>query len=70
MHEGNERTTLRVHETILSILWRKYHVDHMSVRGKLRSKLFFGMKIGAFNISKFYKAMQEREKCSLSAANA
>ncbi len=45
-------------ETIPSILRRKYHVDKMPVRGKLRSKFFFGCKIGALNFKKFCKYMQ------------
>ena len=45
-------------EAIPSILRRKYHVDHMPVRGLIRSRLFFGCKIGALNFSKFCKYMQ------------
>ena len=39
-------------ESIPSTLRRKYQVDKMPVRGKLRTKLFFGFKIAAMN---FYK---------------
>lgn len=45
-------------ETIPSILRRKYQVDHMPIRGLVRSKLFFGCKIAALNFSKFCKYMQ------------
>ena len=45
-------------ETIPSLLRRKYHVDHMPVRGLIRSRLFFGCKIGALNFRKFCKYMQ------------
>jgi len=46
-------------ETIPSILRRKYHVDRMPVRGKVRTKLFFGCKIWALNFKKFCKYMQD-----------
>lgn len=45
-------------ETIPSLLRRKYHVDHMPVRGLIRSRLFFGCKIAALNFRKFCKYMQ------------
>lgn len=45
-------------ETIPSILRRKYDVDHMPVRGLIRSRLFFGCKIGALNFGKFCRYMQ------------
>lgn len=57
-------------ETIPSILRRKYKIDHMPVRGLIRSRFFFGCKIGAMNFMKFCRYMQEREKCALAAANA
>ena len=57
-------------EALPSLLRRKYRVDHMPVRGKLRSRMVFGLKIGALNISKFCMAMQNREKCALAAANS
>ncbi len=46
-------------ETIPSILRRKYQVDRMPVRGKIRTKLFFGCKIWALNFKKFCKYMQD-----------
>lgn len=45
-------------ETLPSILRRKYRVDRMPVRGLIRSRMFFGCKIGALNFSKFCKYMQ------------
>jgi hypothetical protein len=39
-------------ESIPSTLRRKYQVDKMPVRGKLRTKLFFGFKIAAMNFNK------------------
>lgn len=57
-------------ETIPSILRRKYGIDKIPVRGLIRSKFFFGCKIGALNIRKFCKCMQGRAKCALVTANA
>lgn len=42
-------------ETLPSVLRRKYNVDAMPVRGKLRSRLYFGIKVGAVNIKKLLK---------------
>ncbi len=39
-------------EGIPSILRRKYNVDHIPVRGHLRSKLWFTMKIGTINVKR------------------
>ena len=39
-------------EGLMSILRRKYNVDHMPVRGLVRSKIWFGFKIGAINAKK------------------
>lgn len=39
-------------EGIQSVLRRKYHVDHIPVRGKIRSGLFYGFKIAAYNARK------------------
>ncbi|MEE1164893.1 MAG: transposase, partial [Lachnospiraceae bacterium] len=39
-------------ETIPSILRRIYHTDRMPVRGKCRSKFFFGAKVAALNFRK------------------
>lgn len=50
-------------ETIPSILRRKYGIDKIPVRGLIRSRFFFGCKIGALNIKKFCKYMQSQDKC-------
>lgn len=42
-------------ETIPSILRNVFHADRMPVRGKLRSKFFFGSKIGALNFRKLFR---------------
>lgn len=39
-------------ETIPSMLRRRYHIDHMPVRGMIRMKHMFGFKIGALNFRK------------------
>jgi len=41
-------------ESLPSILRRKYHVDKMPVRGKLKTKLFFGFKVLALNFKKLF----------------
>ena len=50
-------------ETIPSILRRKYHVDDMPVRGKLKTKVFFGFKMFALNFSKLWLYERGLEKC-------
>lgn len=43
-------------ETIPSILKNQYHATKMhGIRGKLRTKLFFGCKIGALNFKKLFR---------------
>ena len=41
-------------ETLPSLLRNKYHVNHMTVRGKIRSRFFFGCKVAALNIRKLF----------------
>ena len=50
-------------ETIPSILRRKYHVDDMPVRGKLKTKVFFSFKMFALNFSKLWLYERGLEKC-------
>lgn len=50
-------------ETIPSILRRKYRVDSMPVRGKLKTKVFFGFKMMALNFSKLLLHERGLEKC-------
>lgn len=57
-------------ETVPSILRRKYNIDHMPVRGKIRSKFFFGCKIAALNITKFCKHLHTLDKCAQEAVLA
>ena len=57
-------------ETIPSILRRKYGIDKIPVRGLIRSRFFFGCKIGALNIKKFCRYMQDQDKCVQKMATA
>lgn len=57
-------------ETIPSILRRKYGIDHMPVRGLIKSKFVFGNKIVALNFKKFCKSMQGMDTCAHLTANA
>lgn len=50
-------------ETVPSIIRNKYLVDKMPVRGKLRTKQFFGFKIAALNVSKLQRFVQGKLKC-------
>lgn len=50
-------------ETIPSVLRRKFNVDHMPVRGKLKTKVFFGFKMLALNFTKLFLHEQGLEKC-------
>ena len=42
-------------EGVPSVLRRRYHVDEIPVFGFLRSKIWFGLKICAINVSRFLK---------------
>ena len=46
-------------ESIPSTLRRKYRIDRMPVRTKIRTKLFFGLKIAAFNFRKLVKFLND-----------
>jgi hypothetical protein len=48
-------------EGIPSILRRRYGVDRMPVRGLMRSKMWFGFKIGAINIKRVIVAVQNSQ---------
>jgi hypothetical protein len=50
-------------ETVPSVLRRKYRVDHMPVRGKLKTKIFFGFKLLALNFSKLWLHERGLETC-------
>ena len=48
-----------------SILWRKYQIDHMSVRGLLPTKLRFGIKLAALNFKKPFGYLNSVGQCAL-----
>ena len=50
-------------ETVPSVIRNKYLVDRMPVRGKLKTKQFFGFKVAALNVSKLIRFTQGRLKC-------
>lgn len=50
-------------ETVPSIIRNKYGVDKMPVRGKLKTKFFFGFKVAALNFSKMLRFIKGKEKC-------
>lgn len=50
-------------ETVPSVLRRKYNVDRMPVRGRIRTKQFFGFKIAALNFTKLRLSLDGRAKC-------
>ena len=50
-------------ETVPSIIRNKYRADKMPVRGKLKTKLFFGFKVAALNISKLIRFTRGKLKC-------
>ena len=48
-------------EGIPSVLRRRYEIDHLPVRGLIRSKIHLGLKISAINCKRFIKAMKVRD---------
>ena len=52
-------------ESIPSVLRRKYGVDEMPVRGKIRTKQLFGFKVAAINFTKLCKYQQSLASSSL-----
>lgn len=52
-------------ESLPSILRRKYNVDEIPVRGKLKTKLFFGFKVGAINFKKLFDYQNSLDSCAL-----
>lgn len=52
-------------ESLPSILRRKYRVDEMPVRGKLKTKMFFGFKVAALNFKKLLDYRNSFYKCAL-----
>lgn len=57
-------------ETIPSIMRRKYNVDHMPVRGLIRCRMWFAVKIAALNINKFCRFLQSLDQCTFAAEKA
>lgn len=49
-------------EGIPSVLRRRYKVDNMPIRGYLRSKLWFGFKIMAYNVKKLLRNIDKGRK--------
>ncbi len=45
-------------EGVPSVFRRKYNVDHMPIRGLVRSKFWFGLKIAASNVKKLFKGLK------------
>ena len=50
-------------ESIPSTLRRKYDIDKMPVRGKDKTKLFFGFKIASINLKKLLDFLVLEDKC-------
>ncbi|HVI40546.1 MAG TPA: transposase [Anaerovoracaceae bacterium] len=57
-------------ETIPSILRRKYRIDQMPVRGKQKTKLYFGFKIAALNFNKLFRYLNSLDRCEQNASFA
>lgn len=54
-------------EGIPSVLRRRYKIDHLPVRGEVRSKVYLGFKISAINCKRLIKGLTNRPKEGLSA---
>lgn len=52
-------------EGIPSVLRRRYNVDHLPVRGLVRSKMWFGLKISAINFKRLLKGLEQQAKLFL-----
>ena len=46
-------------EGVMSVLRRRYRVDEIPVFGKERSKIYFYLKVGAFNVVKLLRHMNK-----------
>jgi len=49
-------------EGIPSVLRRRYKINHLPVRGKVRSKVWLGFKISAINCKRLIKGLMDRPK--------
>ena len=56
-------------ETIPAVLRKRHNIDHMPVRGYIKTKLYFGFKVAAMNTRKLVQYFQ-REKCAQNVAMA
>ncbi|HCL90371.1 MAG TPA: DDE transposase [Candidatus Atribacteria bacterium] len=54
-------------EGIPSVLRRRYKIDHLPVRGEVRSKVYLGFKISAINCKRLIKGLMNRPKEGLPA---
>ena len=45
-------------EGVMSVLRRRYRVDEIPVAGHIRSKMFFSLKVGAYNLGKLFRYCQ------------
>jgi len=52
-------------EGIPSVLRRRYKIDHLPVRGLVRSKVYLGFKISAINCKRLIKGLMNRPKSGL-----
>jgi len=52
-------------EGIPSVLRRKYKIDHLPVRGEVRSKVWLGFKISAINCKRLIKGLVNKTKNTL-----
>ena len=52
-------------ESLPSIIRRRYYADKMPVRGKLKTKLFFGFKVAALNFQKLFNFENSLDSCAL-----
>ena len=53
-------------EGIPSVLRRRYKIDHLPVRGEVRSKVYLGFKISAINCKRLIKGLMNRPILELS----
>ena len=49
-------------EGLPSVLRRRYKIDHLPVRGVIRSKVYLGFKISAINCKRLIKGLMNRPK--------
>lgn len=57
-------------ETVPSMLRRRYHIDTMPVRGKIRMKHLLGFKIAALNFRKLSNYLDSMDNCAQIAVRA